>query len=866
MERFLKKLGTFIVNRRLYVLITCLLLIVPCIFGILRLGIATGTETFVSTNTQTYKEFDRFNQHFGSSVIAVLVTGDDLDQLLQPGNIAAMDSVEDRLRVNDNVISALGPVFVMELVSIQQNGTALLPQEPAQLRALLYDPDTGQIRPQLESVFPDESHALIAITLAGGLQPGEEKAVIEEAREAVEAADFDGVEVLVSGSTAITSQIEDLMGSSMLYMFIIAVVLMLLILALVFSVRGFFTWRWLPLCVVALGLIYTFGIVGVLSIPITMVTMTVFPVLVGLGVDYGIQLHKRYDEEVVKGRDTVNAVMESVTRVGPAIGIALLAACLGFAALFFSPVPMIRQFGGMLIVGVIACYLLSVFFLLPILHIHARRVASMAPADKVRYAIRRDYEIVALLAAFFGTAASLLLLIPSVREFGFMVGFLVIACFVVSLVTLWIYLRGRDRPTKQTLSDSESKDKPARGLLILMARGFCRLSPWVIKHPAVILPIALILTAAGLAADSHIATETDETKFISQNVPVMRDFQTLVEVVGGISPANLLVEGEDVTDPAVLEWMLQLEHRIAGEEGATFSGTNSIASVLLELTRTLDIEMPQTSEEARQLLNVLPEQIRVNLVNDDYTAANLIVNARGSGIDQIREVKEQLTGYIDDHPGEVDVAVTGTLVMQIELFNALTSGRIKMTLIGIGFIFLGLFLLFRFNVLRALLCSLPIVLIIGWSGGLLYLTGVKYTPLTATLGALIMGIGMEFTILLMMRYDEERKKGEEPVEAMTTAMTNIGPAIVASGFTTIGGFAALLGALDFVILRDFGIVTMINVFFAMVSTLLVLPALIVLGESWWGKSRLARFTLSIPVYRLIKLKRSSEEDRLTNMR
>ena len=118
----------------------------------------------------------------------------------------------------------------------------------------------------------------------------------------------------------------------------------------------------------------------------------------------------------------------------------------------------------------------------------------------------------------------------------------------------------------------------------------------------------------------------------------------------------------------------------------------------------------------------------------------------------------------------------------------------------------------------------------------------------------------------MMRYDEERKKGEGPVVAMTTAMSNIGPAIVASGFTTIGGFAALLGALDFVILRDFGIVTMINVFFAMISTLFVLPALIVLGESRWGNSRLARFTLSIPVYRLIKLKRYSGEDQATNKR
>ena len=85
---------------------------------------------------------------------------------------------------------------------------------------------------------------------------------------------------------------------------------------------------------------------------------------------------------------------------------------------------------------------------------------------------------------------------------------------------------------------------------------------------------------------------------------------------------------------------------------------------------------------------------------------------------------------------------------------------------------------------------------------------------------------------MMMRYYEERSKGEGVVEAMTTAITRIGRAIIASGFTVIGGFGALLIALDFPIIQDFGIVTMINVFFALVSTLLVLSTLIVLVDRW----------------------------------
>jgi len=199
-----------------------------------------------------------------------------------------------------------------------------------------------------------------------------------------------------------------------------------------------------------------------------------------------------------------------------------------------------------------------------------------------------------------------------------------------------------------------------------------------------------------------------------------------------------------------------------------------------------------------------------------------------------------LPDYIANPPDGVKVTITGSSLIRIALFDSLTGGRVKMTLIGIGFVFLGLFLLFKFNVVKALTAVLPIGFIIGWSSGFMFLAGIDYTPLTATLGTLIMGIGVEFTVLLMMRYYEERDKGEGPVEAMTTAMTKIGRAIIASGLTVIGGFGALLIAKDFLVLQDFGIVTVVNVFFALVSTLFVLPTLIVWIDSWREKRHLAK--------------------------
>src|SRR5690625_7272878 len=96
-----------------------------------------------------------------------------------------------------------------------------------------------------------------------------------------------------------------------------------------------------------------------------------------------------------------------------------------------------------------------------------------------------------------------------------------------------------------------------------------------------------------------------------------------------------------------------------------------------------------------------------------------------------------------------------------------------MTLLGMGLVFFSLLLIYR-HPIKAFLPLLPIIFIVGWSGLAMYFLDVSYTPLTATLGALIIGIGTEFTVLVMERFYEEREKGYQGQEAIQT--TKIGRA------------------------------------------------------------------------------------------
>jgi hydrophobe/amphiphile efflux-3 (HAE3) family protein len=764
MRNFFKKLGIFIENRLLFIIIVGLILTAISVFSALGLTTAFGTSTFVDTNSQVYKDFDKFQQHFSSDVIVILISGDSLSQLLQPENMNAMEAVVNQMGATPGVVSVIDPTFFIKQAVARQTGTALLPQDEQILQGIIIDPQTGQPKTQFKSVLPDDIHALIAITIEGGISPEQQKSIVDNTEKIVAAAGFVQIKPVVTGLPVIYTDIVGLLTSNLLYMFIVAVVLMLLILALVFSVRGFFAWRWLPLGIVLIAIIYTFGAMGLLSIPITFVTMAVFPIVIGLGVDYAIQFHNRYDEEGARGMTIADAIINSVTHIGPAIGIAIIAACLGFAALFFSPVPMIKEFGYMLIIGVIACYLVSMFILLTILYWRDRRRAV-------------------------NTAST-----------------------------------GMNKKTGK-----EQAGKVERGLQ--------KLAPWVIRNPVIIIPIALVLTIGGLVSDSHINTITEWSEYLSPDLPIMQNYHTLEAVAGGSTSVNLFIEAKDVTEPSVLSWIVQLGQSLGTEQAAVIGSVNSAADLVLQATGG---QIPQDSRQIKQILENIPDPIKKNLVSDDYTSANIIVNSKEAGVNHIKDLKSILPDYISSPPAGVNATITGISVIQVALLDALSGDRAKMTLIGIGFVFLGLFLLFRFNIIKALFAIFPIGLIIGWSSGFMYLTGIEYTPLTATLGTLIMGIGVEFTILLMTRYYEERNKGDNPAAAMTTAMTKIGRAIIASGLTVIGGFGALLIAKDFLILRDFGIVTMVNVFFALVSTLFVLPALIVWIDSWRERRHPAR--------------------------
>ena len=162
----------------------------------------------------------------------------------------------------------------------------------------------------------------------------------------------------MTGATLYNLELQDDMVISGVVLIVGALILMAIVLFILFSnMRHWF----LQLIILTFGLVYTFALLSLLGVKINNGAIASFPILLGLGIDYAVQFQARFDEERREGATMEAATRDTLKNTGPAVLLAMLATTMGFLAMFISPVPMIRTFAVVSIIGVACCYLTALF-------------------------------------------------------------------------------------------------------------------------------------------------------------------------------------------------------------------------------------------------------------------------------------------------------------------------------------------------------------------------------------------------------------------------------------------------------------------------------------------------------------------------
>ncbi len=393
--------------------------------GLNQLDFATGQDSYIDPNSQVAKDNRAYQDLFGGESMVVLFTVPQdatLVDLFTSENIAQMDDMQAQLLDNKAVHSVVSPVALLQWSSdliakgaaleILSRATERDPSDagkalrsadalvttmrlgaagdqsldnPGWVKFLLYD-NTGfsvdadnqlveptdellVVRKPLRAFIPDPHHAVFAAVLAGNAPLDDLAAGSDAVKAALKGRTFGEASVVVTGTPTFLTDINNYLQGGMLSLGGIAVLVMVVILVVAFKVR----WRLLPLAGMVVGVVWGFGAFGFSGTKLSLVTIAGLPILIGLGIEFAIQIQNRIEEE--RGIDHAKGPFgETLSHLGPPLLTATISAVIAFLVVKLSKVPMVQDFGVLLSMGIVA--LLVAGIVLPTTVIGARERRS----------------------------------------------------------------------------------------------------------------------------------------------------------------------------------------------------------------------------------------------------------------------------------------------------------------------------------------------------------------------------------------------------------------------------------------------------------------------------------------------------------
>jgi len=871
----LSSLAAWAVRHARAVLALVLLLALAAAVAATQLPTDAATDTLVDSDTPGYRATEEVRREFGEEPVVVLARG-DLQQLILTANLGRLLRLEgclsgkvpkgakalpgpcSELAEREPVRSVIGPAtFLNEVViqidrQLQRLSRTLSPGElrelliqlaarygitsvpsignPDFLASVVFDLEgpRGTPKSRLAYLFPNGESAQIILRLKPGLSEAERHEAIETIRAVVRdpverrACKFKGEpercfqlrggSYVISGVPVVIDAVTRALAERLFVLLAVALVVMAAALMLVFRSR----WRLLPLALALGAAALTFGLFGLVGGSLTMASIAVLPILIGLAVDYAIQLQARYDEAVALGASPgVDAARLAAAGGAPAIATACLATVAGFLALQLSPTPMVRSFGLLLVVGVAIAFTLAFVAGFASLSLRPERTggggAPGARGEGVTGAPSSE------------TAATG----PPPRA-----GFFASEWF--GRPRSWL---GRKTGRRATAGDPSLPFLLQRVLAVAESR------------PERVLAVGLGLAVIGWGVGTQIETQTDIRKLAPQGVEAVQELNELQDVTGVSGELDARITAPDLTDPATIRWMAGFKRRALKAGG--FSGANpscqeaevcpgpALSDFVTGGGLTGPVSGPLTQKSIRATLGQLPAyDLRQVATVDPETGlpsgtALIGFGIRAQSLEDQQELIERMRDAVGEPPPGVEVELAGLPVIAAAAASDLSDSRYLLTLVGLLAVALVLLAVYR-SWRRALVPLVPIVLATGWSALVLFATRVPLNPMSAALGALTIAIATEFSVILAARFRQERGAGRDLGAALSQAYTRTGAAVLASGVTAIAGFAVLIAS-DVRMLRDFGFVTVIDLTVALLGVLVALPAALVLAERVGGE-------------------------------
>ena len=349
-----------------------------------------------------------------------------------------------------------------------------------------------------------------------------------------------------------------------------------------------------------------------------------------------------------------------------------------------------------------------------------------------------------------------------------------------------------------------------------------------IENSKAILALGLLITVALGTGIPNIQLETDFQSSLPDDLGPIQTQDKVESEFRSSSAIIILFQTNDepqeetfvtdVREPDIIKVQSDLEKELMQE--TIVESVQSPASLFKEIPESKE-RVKQTTEERGQ-----------QFFNRDYTASQMYVTLEEEmNEENIKKASEKIETNLEQTPKQpgIDITITGNPIIRTDIGDTLVTDSV--TTISIASVLILGLLTFTRGRVYGPITFVPLFIGLVWTLGMMGHFGIPLTIATIALGAMILGLGVEYGSFITERIIEEKEETGSVETALRKAVPTTGLAILGSSTTTVVGFSALLiASISFI--RDLGLTLSLGIILTLTSALVITPTMIIEYERW----------------------------------
>lgn len=496
----------------------------------------------------------------------------------------------------------------------------------------------------------------------------------------------------------------------------------------------------------------------------------------------------------------------------------------GFMALVGFPFSMVSVIGPIILVAVGSAYGIH------IINKYYEAIGSGLGKKEAVLDTMRDMNSPVIMTAF-TTAAGFLALatsfVISIRQFGIAAAFGVLAAMILSLSLI---------PAILVLQEVPRHLKKKKSYRLSLSSIFKKLGGFVAQHAKVVIVLASFVLGFFLLGIPRITSDADMTQYLGENNPAIEGMRVVEEEFGGSGRLMVIAdtgEKDGIKEPQSLQRMMEIGDYLNSLEYV--SNSSSLADLIREINQVLNggdpayYTIPETRQAVAQELLLFTMQGGSgidSMVSYNFEKAVITAQIESVSSKKTETILNKIDSYLENNFNSegFETKLVGTPKVMMRLMEKILDSQMRSLVLSIIIVVVIVSLLFA-SISTGLLCALPLFFTVGINFGLMGYFGIPLDVSTAMIASIAIGIGVDYSIHFVSRYNKEMKRGKDKVEALIITTNTTGRGIFFNAVTLMLGFGVLLLS-SFYAITIFGLLISLTMLISSLAALTLIPAVL----------------------------------------